>query len=43
MPFGLLARMGPMNHVLDEGLDLQWKGEILGKRAPVVKYSDILL
>ena len=33
MPFGLLARMGPRNHVLDGVPDPPWEGAILGKLA----------
>jgi len=32
MPFGLLARMGPRNHVLDGVPDPPWEGAILGER-----------
>jgi len=42
MPFGLWARMGPRNHVLDAGPDPPWKGAIWGKGSPTVKYRDFL-
>jgi len=42
MPFGLWARMGPINHVLDGGPDPPWEGAILGKGSPIVKYRDCL-
>jgi len=42
MPFGLWARMGPRNHVLHGGPDLQGKGQFLGKRTPIVKYRDVV-
>jgi len=29
MPFGLRTRVGPRNHVLDEGPDPPWEGAIL--------------
>jgi len=32
MPFGLLARMVPRNHDLDEGPDPPWEGVILRER-----------
>jgi len=39
MPFGLRTRVGPKNHVLDEGHHTPWEGAILrGKGHPVVKY-----
>ena len=31
MPFGLWARMGPRNHVLDDGPDPHVKGQFWGK------------
>ena len=34
MPFGLLSRMHPRNHVLDVGADLPEKGVILGVFSP---------
>jgi len=42
MPFGLLARMGPRNHVLDGGPVTTWEGAILGKGSPIVKYRGLL-
>ena len=43
MPFGLWARMGQRNHMLDGGPDPPWEGVILsGKGRPVVKCSDSL-
>ena len=42
MPFGLWVWMGPRNLKLDGGLDLPWKGAILGKWVPIVKYGDFL-
>jgi len=44
MPFGLSTRVGPKNHVLDEGPDRPWEGVILrgGKVRPIVKYRDTL-
>jgi len=39
MPFGLFARMGPRNYVLDGGPDPPHrKGQFRGKGAPIVKY-----
>jgi len=32
MPFGLSARIGPKNHVLDGVPDPPWEGAILGER-----------
>ena len=32
MPFGLWARMGPRNHVLDGVPDPRWEGAIFGER-----------
>jgi len=41
MPFGLLARMGPRNHVLDRGPDVSMgRGNFDGKGWPIVKYRD---
>jgi len=43
MPFGFRTRMGPRNHVLDEGPDPPWEGAILwGDGCPTVKYRDTL-
>jgi len=42
MPFGLRTRVGPENHVLDEGPDPHGKGQFAGKGAPIVKYRDAL-
>ena len=41
-PFGLWARIGPRNHVLDGGLDLLLGRGNLGKGALIVKYRDFL-
>ena len=30
MPFGVLTRVGPMNHVLGGGLDRPWEAASLG-------------
>ena len=37
MPFGLWARMGPRNRVLDGGPDPTWEGSILGERGTQLK------
>ena len=43
MPFGLWARVGPTNHVLDGGPDAPWEwASFWGKWRPVVKYRDTL-
>ena len=42
MPFGLLARMGPRNYVLDGGPVTTLEGAILGKGSPIVKYRGLL-
>ena len=42
MPFGLLARMGPTNHVLDGVPDPMGKGNFGGKGRPIVEYRDFL-
>jgi len=43
MPFGLRTRVGPGNHVLDEGPDPPWEEAIMGEQGrPMVKYGDIL-
>jgi len=43
MPFGLWARMGPRDHVLDGGPDPPMgRGNFRGKGAPIVKYRDTL-
>ena len=42
MPFGLWARMGPKNHVLNGSSDRHGKGQFLGKASPTVKYRDFL-
>jgi len=36
MPFGLWARMGSKNHVLD-GVEIQWEEAILGERLAYCK------
>jgi len=37
MPFGLMTRVDPGNHVLDEGLDPPWEWEIMeGEGCPIV-------
>jgi len=42
MPFGLWARRGPRNHVLD-GVHIPIKGAILTvKGRPIIKYTDAL-
>jgi len=43
IPFGLLAWMGPKNHVLHGVQIPSWEGAILrGKRQPIVKYRESL-
>jgi len=42
MPFGLRARVGSRNHVLDGGPDPPWEGAIFGERGAFVKYTDCL-
>jgi len=44
MPFGLWARIGPVNHVLDAGSEFRspWEGAILGNGLPIVKYREFL-
>jgi len=42
MPFGLWARMGPRNHVLDGFQIHRGKGQFWWKGAPTVKYRDTL-
>jgi len=44
MLFGLKARVGPRNHVLDEGPDPPWEEAIFagGKERPIVKYRNTL-
>ena len=35
MPFGMLSRVDPRNHILDGGIDPRWEGAILrGKGIP---------
>jgi len=42
MPFGLWARVGPRNHVLDGVHMPHGKGQFLGGRGqPIVKYRDL--
>jgi len=43
MPFGLLARVGPWNHVLDGGLGPpRGRGNFWGKWRPSVEHRDTL-
>ena len=43
MPFGLRTRVGPGNHVLDEGPEPPWEGAILrGEGHPTAKYGDTM-
>jgi len=43
MPFGLLTRVGPRNHVLDGGPDPHRKGQFWGgKERPIMKYRGCL-
>jgi len=37
MPFGLRARVGSRNHVLDGGPDPPWEGALLGERGALCK------
>jgi len=37
MPFELMTRLGPGNHVLDEGPDPPWEGAIFGARGAYCK------
>jgi len=42
MPFGLWARVGPGNRVLDGGQDPSWKGAILREEGDARTYPMIL-